>query len=114
MQYKIPREIRINETVGYGLTGRQMMYGVLGIAGTILTLKFNIGLEIRIVISILSIMISFMLSMAKKHGQHLDRYALNSVRYAMRDKNIAGGNEHVQESKPTIKININSKQPATV
>jgi hypothetical protein len=103
VSYTIPRRIKVREIVAYGLNGKQMIYLAcgLGAGGGILALP--LPLEVKIAGSIMTTVGSIFLSLAKRHGQDLDKYVWNTVVYPLRQKEW---NDDVQTEKGSIKVRI--------
>lgn len=103
VSYTIPRGIKVREIVAYGLNGKQMIYlaSGLGLGGSILALP--IPLEFKIASSIVAVVSSVLLSLAKRHGQDLDKYVWNTIVFPMRQKEWI---EDVQTETGSIKVRI--------
>jgi hypothetical protein len=93
--YVIPRNINVKETVAYGLSGKQIAYLVIGLGGAVAIWSITgiplIGVTEKAVASLAVIVGSIGFSVAKVHGQNLDRYVVNSIKYPMRNKEFEGG-----------------------
>lgn len=111
ISYTIPRGIKVRETIAYGLNGKQLIYLAFGIGGAVGIISLPIPIDLKIAGSVLSSVGSIFLSIAKVHGQDLDRYALNSIKYPLRQKEWSNNEE---EEESTIKIRFRSRQPNTV
>jgi hypothetical protein len=109
--YTVPRGIKIRETVAYGLNGKQIIYLAFGIGGALGICALPLPFDLKIAGSILSSIASLFLSLAKRHGQELDKYVWNTVQYSVRNKEL----KNDVEEKPvhTIKINYGTRQPST-
>lgn len=114
-QYVIPRNIKIRETVAYGLSGKQILYLTVGLGSSIAIWSITgiplVGVPEKIAGSILTVAGSLSLSLAKRHGQELDKYLWNSIKYPIRAKEFEGGISYGDSSakKPfvvTIRYNI--------
>jgi hypothetical protein len=104
--YTIPRGIKIREVVAYGLNGKQIIYLGGGIGGALGVVTLPIPLEFKIAGGVIVALSSLMLSLAKRHGQELDKYAFNTVGYYLRNKEWSVNTE---EDKP-IKITFRTKE----
>jgi hypothetical protein len=95
-RYLIPRNIKVKEVVAYGLNGKQVLYLIAGIGGSILLWSAGIptfGIAEKLAGSAICIGGGLSLSLAKVQGQELDRYLANTVRYPLRSKEFEGGKE---------------------
>lgn len=108
--YTIPRGIKVRETVAYGLNGKQVIYLAFGIGGAIGAFALPLPIDVRIAGGILSSVGSLILSLAKRHGQELDKYAWNTACYSLRQKEW---NNNEEEKPSTITINFHSRQSST-
>jgi hypothetical protein len=100
----IPRNIRVKEIVTHGLNGKQVIYLTLSIGGAILIWSLGIPIDLKIAGSIASVSASLFLSLAKAHGQELDRYIVNSIKYQVRQKEWGGENA---KKTPVCNIRFN-------
>jgi hypothetical protein len=105
----IPRGLKIRETVAYGLNGKQIIYLAFGIGGAVGICTLPLPIDLKMAGSILSAIASLALSLAKRHGQELDKYALECIKYPLRQKEWS----NVDESPKEITINFRAKQPHT-
>lgn len=108
--YVIPRGIKVRETVAYGMNGKQLIYLSIGFSGSLGFYALPLPLEVKIAGAILSVVGSLALSLAKRHGQDLDSYVLNSMKYPIRNKEWSEASE---KAKP-ITIRFHSRQSSTV
>jgi hypothetical protein len=108
--YTIPRGIKVRETVAYGLNGKQIIYLAFGVGGAIGVASLPLPIDLKIAGGILSALGSLLLSLAKRHGQELDKYVWNTIKYPLREKEW----NNIEEKKPnTITINFHSRQSST-
>lgn len=108
--YTIPRGIKIKEVVAYGLNGKQIIYLAFGVLGGIGVFSLPIPIDLKIAGGILSSVSSIVLSLAKRHGQDLDKYVLNTALYPLRQKEW---NNNEEEKPSTIRIVYHSRQSNT-
>jgi hypothetical protein len=111
MKYVIPRGIKVKETVAYGMSGKQILYLASGLSTGISLFSLLLPLEVKIAGTILSIVGSLALSLAKRHGQELDKYIWNSVKYPIRNKEWSDTDE---KKEAPIAIRFHSRQPSAV
>lgn len=97
----IPRNIRIREIVAYGLNGKQLMYLGVSLCGTMLLWSLGIPLDLKMIGSVACISAALFLSLAKVHGQDLDRYILNCIKYPFRQKEFGGD---LSDKKTTVNL----------
>jgi hypothetical protein len=109
--YTIPRGIKVRETVAYGLNGKQLIYLAFGVGGSIGVFALPIPIDLRIAGGIMTSIGSVFLSLAKRHGQELDKYVWNTVKYPLRHKEW---NENVETRPNPIVIRYHSRQPSTI
>jgi hypothetical protein len=107
--YTIPRGIKIREVVAYGLNGKQIIYLGGGIGAGLGVFTLPLPLEFKIAGGIIVAVSSLLLSLAKRHGQELDKYVVNTVAYQFRKKEWAKD----EQEKPSIRINFHSRQSST-
>lgn len=90
--FTIPRDIKVKEIVAYGLNGKQMLYLGVGMVGVVTTLTVGafLPLDLKIVGCIFSVVGSLCLTLIKIHGQELDRYLWNSIKYPLRQREFGG------------------------
>lgn len=102
-KYIIPRNIKIKESVVYGLNGKQIIYLSIGVAGGLSAYYFGASLptHIRIAIALYSVASSLAFTLCRLHGQDLDRYTFNAVRYPLRTKEYGG-----EEDGKKLVVNI--------
>lgn len=109
--YVIPRNIKVKETIGFGLNGKQIIYLAVGIAGAGGVIATGLPILLKIGGIAYCIMGSLALSLAKAHGQELDRYVFESIRYPLRAKEFEGGLQYAsnEESKkpPVVRLRYN-------
>jgi hypothetical protein len=86
----IPRNIKVREMVAYGLNGKQMIYLGLSVCGTMFLWSLGIPLDMKLAGSVLCISAALFLSLAKAHGQELDKFIMNSIKYPFRQKEFGG------------------------
>jgi hypothetical protein len=86
----IPRNIKVKEVVAYGLSGKQMIYLIVGIGGSMAIWMCGIPIDVKMAGSVITISASLVMSIAKVHGQELDKYLLNSIKYPLRQKEFGG------------------------
>lgn len=110
-RYTIPRGIKIRETVAYGLNGKQIIYLGFGLGGAIGVFNLPLPLDLKIAGGILSALISLVISITKRHGQELDSYVWNTIKYPLRGKEW---NNDVEEKPKSIVINFRTRQSSTV
>lgn len=106
-QYIIPRNIMVKETIAYGLNGKQMLYIAVGLGGSAILWTAGIpyfGVIEKIVGSIFCMAGGLVLSVAKAHGQDLDSYLLNSIKYPLRTKEFEGGSVSDKTKSPVLYI----------
>lgn len=105
MQYVIPRDIKVKEVMAYGLNGKQMLYLLCGIGGAvgIATLAHGLPIQYPIASSIICFGSSLIVSTSKVHGQDVDKYIANSVKYPIRQKQF-GGNANAIQKEPTVNL----------
>jgi hypothetical protein len=109
-RYTIPRGIKVKETVVYGLNGKQIIYLAFGIGGAIGVASLPLPVDLKIAGAILSTISSLILSLTKRHGQELDKYIFNTIKYPLRGKEW---NNNVEEKPKSIVINYHSRQSST-
>jgi hypothetical protein len=110
-RYTIPRGIKVRETVAYGLNGKQIIYLAFGVGGAIGMFSLPLPIDLKIAGSVLSALCSLMLSLAKRHGQELDKYVFETMKYPFRQKEW---NNNVEEKPKSVIINIRSRQSSAV
>jgi hypothetical protein len=102
----IPRNIRVKEIMAYGLSGKQVLYLGIGVGASIVIWSITgVPLDVKMALSVLSISTSLFLSLAKIHGQDLDRYVVNSIKYPLRQKQFGG--DSIEEKRMVIRIRYN-------
>jgi hypothetical protein len=111
MRYTIPRGIKVRETVAYGLNGKQIIYLGFGLGGALGVFALPLPIDLRIAGGILSVVSSILLSLMKRHGQELDKYVWNSIKYPFTQKEW---NSDEEEKPSTVTIRFNARQPSTV
>lgn len=107
--YTIPRGIKIREVVAYGLNGKQIIYLGFGAGAGLGFATLPIPLELKIAGGIIVAVSSLLMSLAKRHGQELDKYVGNTITYKLRQKEWS----NVEEEESPIRINFNSRQSST-
>lgn len=102
--YIIPRNIKVKEVFVQGLTGKQMLFLVLGAGGALLIWSAGapLPIDVKLAGTVMSLAGSLSLSLAKVNGQELDRYAINCVKYPMREKTFGG--EEVEKGKIILNL----------
>jgi Ca2+/Na+ antiporter len=88
----IPRNIKVKEIVAYNLNGKQILYLLIGVGGSLILWSLGIPIDFKIAGSVAMISASLFLSLAKAHGQDLDKYIANSIMYPLRTKEWGGEN----------------------
>jgi hypothetical protein len=88
----IPRNIKVKEAFIYNLNGKQILYLAVGIGGSLALWSLGIPIDFKMIGSIVCVSASLFLSLAKAHGQELDTYLLNSIKYPVRNKEWGGDN----------------------
>jgi hypothetical protein len=101
----IPRNIKVKEIISYGLSGKQLVYLAFGIGKGVLIWMTALPVDVKIAGSVIAITISLALSLAKAHGQDLDKYILNSIKYPMRQKEF-GGESNAKKVSCNIRYNL--------
>jgi hypothetical protein len=99
----IPRNIKVKEVIAYNLNGKQIIYLLVGIGGSLFLWTLGIPIDPKIAGSIACISASLFLSLAKAHGQELDKYIVNSIKYPLRTKEWSEENA----KKPVLRIRYN-------
>lgn len=107
--YTIPRGIKVREVVAYGLNGKQIIYLGFGAGAGLGVFTLPLPLELKIAGGIIVAVSSLLLSLAKRHGQELDKYVGNCVAYQFRQKEWS----NVEKEESPIRINFRSKQSST-
>lgn len=110
-QYLIPRDLRAKEGIAYGLTGKQILYIGAGLMAGLGAVGLPIPIDLKIVTGVVSTTSGVIFSLARRHGQELDRYLLNSVRYQVRNKEW--GVSYEKDEIP-IKIRFHSREASAV
>lgn len=109
--YVIPRNIKVKETIIYGLDKKQIIYIAIGLGGAVLFWTSGIpflGIIEKAVGGIFCIAGGLAFSTAKAYGQDLDAYAINSVKYALRTKEFEGGSGNDNSKSPILHIRYNT------
>lgn len=109
-RYTIPRGIKVKEAIVYGLNGKQIIYLAFGVGGALGVFALPLPIDLKIAGGILSAISSLILSLTKRHGQELDQYVWNTIKYPIRQKEW---NNDVEEKPKSIIINYHSKQSST-
>lgn len=106
-KYTIPRNIKVKETIAFGLSGKQVVYLSIGLvaAGGIIATGLPAFLKIGAIGN--CIVASLALSLAKAHGQDLDKYIYESMKYPLRAKEFEGGLQYVSDEKPKKPLVVN-------
>lgn len=107
MKYVIPRNIKVKETIGYGLNGKQMLFVGLGILGAVSVSVIAMPLDLRIASGIFSIGSGLAVSTAKMHGQDIDKYIVNSIKYPLRKKTFHQGEDTNVQKETIVRIRYN-------
>jgi hypothetical protein len=97
----IPRNIKVKEMVAYGLNGKQIIYLGISLCGTMALWSLGIPIDLKMAGSVICISAALFLSLAKAHGQELDRYIFNCIKYPFRQKEF-GGESNAKE----VTINV--------
>ncbi|HLI46961.1 MAG TPA: PrgI family protein [Geobacterales bacterium] len=108
--YTIPRGIKTKEIVAYGLSSKQIIYLGFGIGAGLSFFTLSIPIDLKIAGSVISAITSLMLSLAKRHGQELDKYIGNFILYNIRQKEW----ENSVEKESSIRINFHPRQSSAV
>lgn len=89
-QYTIPRNIKVREGLIHGLNGKQVIYIGVGLGLSLAVCATGLPIDVKIAASAISVSGGLLLSMKKIHGQEIDKYIVNSVKYPLRRKEFGG------------------------